>query len=338
MSNENKNLKEDNGLIFGHNPCQTGDAKWMCLEDIYQKFHRPNAYDIGGTNIEDVADYWFMYITKQVENIFLLELFICSRQEGLFNVAVSGSSELTFKRKSDIVYLDTTLKDYQLKKESNLAFNYVTTYNFTDLDVDLLKDKKLYIAVSFHSPLKSDLDQDFIDSIKCRHDFDALLIDPIDADFTIESSDGDKFQVHKVILACQSEVFKAMLKDETAESQNNYVKLIDVCKEDLQCLIEFMYTGTVKELEDSNCINLLILADKYDLKGLKDLAQYELSLQLSTDNVLEILVLADMYNSDSLKFSALKFIKKNVTVLGNSMFDEINNAELVRELCRYLVT
>ncbi|CAK1599353.1 unnamed protein product [Parnassius mnemosyne] len=338
MNNENKNVKEGKGIIFGHNPCQTGDAKWMCLEDIYQKFHRPNVYDIGGTTMEDVADYWFMYITKQVGNIFLLELFICSRQEGSFNVALSSSSELIFDRKSDIVYLDTTLKDYQLEKESNLAFNYVTTYNFTDLDVDLLKDKKLYIAVSFRSPPKIDLDQNIIDFVKCNHDFGALLEDPIDADFTIESSEGDKFQVHKVILASQSEVFKAMLKEETAESQNNYVKLIDVCTEDLQCLIEFIYTGTVKELENRNCFNLLILSDKYNLKGLKDLAQYALSLQLSTDSVLEILVLADMYNSDTLKFSALKFIKKNVTVLGNSMFDEINNAELVRELCRYLVT
>ncbi|CAH2068205.1 unnamed protein product, partial [Iphiclides podalirius] len=90
MSSENKQ-QENEGVVCGHRVVKTSDAKWLCLEDIYQKFHRPNAYDIGGTNVGDVADYWFMYITKAVADIFLLELFISSHQEESFIVAVSST-------------------------------------------------------------------------------------------------------------------------------------------------------------------------------------------------------------------------------------------------------
>lgn len=152
----------------------------------------------------------------------------------------------------------------------------------------------------------------------------------------MESSEGEKFQVHKAILAAQSEVFKAMLKEETAESQNNYVLLIDVCKEDLKCILEFIYTGSIKDLESKNCVNLLMLSDRYNLNGLKILTQYALCYQLTKDSALEILVLADMYNAQILKMAALKFIKRYASVLNNSVFDEINNADLVRELCRFI--
>ncbi|KAL4703779.1 hypothetical protein ACJJTC_002914 [Scirpophaga incertulas] len=327
----------DNGtVIHGHKVCQTRAAKWLCIDNIYEKAQRPNFYDIGGTYVNNVPDYWFLFKTEQISGISLIHLFVCNRQEGAFNIAVSHSIEdMYLNKKSNSVYFTLSLKEYKFKKTREMSQNYIITYSFSCVDLDFVRDKTVYIAVSFEDTKLAH--QNLINQVKLQHDFRDLLKDPLGSDFTIESADGGKFQVHKSILSVQSEVFKAMLKSDTAESQNSYVKLVDVTKEDLYCILESIYTGTVTDLNNCNCINLLMLADRYDLRGLKELVQYVLSQQLSFDNALELLTVADMYNSGVLKVAALKFIKKNKSVIHSSTFKEINNVELVRELCEYLV-
>ncbi|KPJ19977.1 Protein roadkill [Papilio machaon] len=326
-------MEDDGSVVTGNNDncCQTVNAKWLCLEDIYQKFHRPNFYDIGCTYIADVPDHRFTYMTSQVGNIFLLQLFVSSPQEGSINVTVSNSNEMTFDKKTGTVYLDKSMKNFRVLRvgEREASTGFVTTYSFSDLDVECLKDKTLYIAITFKNSQSTEINSSTMD-------FSDLLNDPVGADFTIESLDGEKFSVHKLLLAGQSEVFKAMLKEETAESQNSYVKLVDIGKEDLQCILEFIYSGTVKDLESKNCYNLLMLADRFNLNGLKEITQHALCYQLTHDSALEILVLSDMYNANYLKREALKFIKKYNSILDSSFFDEIKNVDLVRELCRFL--
>lgn len=330
-------FQENNNVIYGHKVCQTREAKWLCLDNIFQKFHRTNFYDIGGTYIEDVADYWFLYKTEQVGTLFLLHLFVSNRQEGSFNIAVSYSNELALDKKNDVAYLPKSLKEFNFKKPKELSQNYLTTYGFTELDVELLKNKKLFIAVAINLVLEKGLSKEILENVKFSHDFGELLKDPICSDFTIESANGDKIKVHKALLTAHSEVFKAMLKEDTAESQNSYVKMVDVSTEDLHCILEFIYTGTVANVDSCNFFNLLMLADRYNLIGLRELSQYALSQQLCLDNALEVLVVADMYNANTLKTAALKFIKQNVSVLQTSTFKEMNNVELIRELCKYLV-
>lgn len=322
-------------MVLGHRVVQTRDVKWLCVPDIYQKLHRPNLYDIGGTYMLEAADYWFSFKSEQVGNIFLLHLFICNHSESCFTVAVSCNSTLKVDKKNEVVYLQQYLKEFEFKKVPEMFHNYLTTYNFTDIDVEFFKDKSLYIAVNFPNDTKG-LSLDVINRIKINHDCGALLIDPIDSDFTIESADGAKFRIHKVILAAHSEVFKAMLKEETAESQNSYVKLVDVSEEDLRGMLEYIYTGTVKDVENMNFANLLMLADRYNLQGLIELSQYALSEQLGLDNALDILVISDMYDSDFLKNEALKFIKSNPEVLDSATFKDINSPALIRELCTFL--
>ncbi|XP_075989474.1 uncharacterized protein LOC142985282 [Anticarsia gemmatalis] len=335
---QNKINITDSEVVHGHRTVQTNEAKWLCLDQIYEKFHRPNFYDIGGTHMEDVADYWFTYKTEQVGDMFLLHLFVCNRGVSSFTVAVSGGNKLRIDKKNNIVYLQQFLKEYRFKKLAEMSHSYLTTYNFSELDVACLQSRNLYIAVALPHCKKESVSFDVISSIKINHDCGALLTDPIGSDFTIESADGSKFQIHKVILAAHSEVFKAMLKEETAESQNSYVKLVDVGDEDLRYMLEYIYTGTVKDIENINFENMLMLADRYNLKGLWELSQYALSEQLSLQNALDLLIIADMYDSEFLKMESMKFIKNNKEVLGSNTFKEINNVDLVRQLCTFLAS
>lgn len=260
---------------------------------------------------------------------------MCNRQETSFSVGVSVLNDITLDKKNNKAYLPSSLKQFQFKK-TDATQHYITTYSFTDSDVAFLKNKKLYIAISFSVKEQRGISQDILDDVKMKHDFRALLYDPIGTDFTIESSNGDKFKVHRALLAAHSEVFKAMLKEDTAESQNSHVKLVDVCSEDLHGILEFIYTGTVKNLEEGNFFSLFMLADQYNLKGLRDLSQFVLAQQMTTENALEVISVADLYHSEVLKMKALIFIKRNKAALQTSTFKEIN-PDLVREICQYLV-
>ncbi|KAJ8734327.1 hypothetical protein PYW07_014878 [Mythimna separata] len=323
-------------VVYGHRTCQTREVKWLCLDSIYQKFYRPSFYDIGGTYVQDVADYWFSFKTEQVGSTFLLHIFICNHGVSSFSVALSCGNKLKVDKKSDTVYLQQYLTEFQFKQLTELSHTYLTTYSFTELDIQCLKNRKLYIAAAFPFADAEGVSLEVIDNIKLNHDCSALLADPIGSDFVIESADGIKFHIHKVILTAHSEVFKAMLKGETAESQNSYVKLIDVSGEDLKYMLEYIYTGTVKDIEYTNFGSLLMLADRYNLRGLWELSEFALSEHMTSDNALDILIIGDMYDSDFLKSEALKFIKENKEVIHSSSFNEITNPVLLKQLCTYM--
>ncbi|XP_063537326.1 speckle-type POZ protein B-like isoform X1 [Cydia strobilella] len=324
--------QEDADVVCWRNrTCQTRNARWLSLDKIYEKLQRPNFYEVGNTYINDVLEYTFTVKVENVGTLFLLHLFVGNTHEGSFKIKVNEGNDLKLDRKNGKAFLSSISKEHRFDNSPEGSVNYVTTYSFSEQDVDLLKDKRLYIAMSYLEG--KGINQEIIDDVKASHDFGALLSESIGCDFTIKSLDGETFKVHKAMLVAHSEVFKAMLKEDTAESQNNFVTL-DVMKEDLQCILEFIYTGTVSDLENSNWFNLLMYADKYDLKGLRELSEHALAQQLTVDNVLEVLIVADMSNSEDLKTAALKFIKKNPSALQTSTFKEIKNVSLMGELCK----
>lgn len=313
-------------MIFGHKICQTSEAKWLRIDDIYQKLYRPNPYDFGGTYDGERNEYWFSYRTEQIGSSFLMHLFVGNPSENSVTIALSLNSEITLQNKSGIAFLSPWLKSYAICHEDDGYETYITTYHFTEQDVESLVDKKLYIPIRIlHSNSINNVD------VKARHDFRALLQNPIGADFTIESMEGEKFKFHKTVLSVQSEVFKAMLRGDTAENQSNFVALNDVAKEDLQCIRQYVYTGAVTD--QANWANLLVLADRYDLCGLKLLAEHWLILEMTLDNAVETLLIGDTYNSSFLKQEALKFIRKHPATIKSADFKEVQNPELFKELC-----
>ncbi|KAG6462488.1 hypothetical protein O3G_MSEX013296 [Manduca sexta] len=321
-------------VVFGHKRCNTSDVKWVAIKELYEKIQRPHYYDIGGTYNDESPDYWFTCKTEQVLDIYLLHLFVYKYGEGAYNVAVSVGNYLKTDKKNNTIHLPRLLKEYDFNNTRSLLdlykdedehninrFEYITTYKFTDLDIEFMKDKIFLIAVSF-GPHKA-VDLDIVNEIKLSHDYGELFKDPVGSDFTIESSDGEKFEVHKIILSAHSTVFKAMFKEETAESQNSYVKLVDVKGEDLKYMLEYIYTGTIKDLDNVDFANVLILADMYNLKGLFTLSQIALEKQLTPSNVMYTLIIADMYDAEYLKNSTMKYLKKNASTLDKNAFSEI---------------
>uniref|UniRef100_A0A914M023 BTB domain-containing protein n=1 Tax=Meloidogyne incognita TaxID=6306 RepID=A0A914M023_MELIC len=141
-------------------------------------------------------------------------------------------------------------------------------------------------------------------------DLEQMFGDTRHSDFTI-ICDGDKehreLPAHKVVLGARSPVFAAMFEPHTEEAQKSEVHYNDIDFEVMREMLFYMYSGTAPSLQQM-ALDLLAVADRFQLIGLKEMADQVLRNGLCVDNVCRNLVLADMHNALELKQDALRFI------------------------------
>jgi len=107
---------------------------------------------------------------------------------------------------------------------------------------------------------------------------------------------GDKqFKCHRAVLASMSSVFQAMLENEMfMEKHENFVKIDDFLPEIVQAMLEFMSTGDIPEGMKDKALDLIRLADKYDLQDLVKVCESSLADNISVQNVIESLIVLDL--------------------------------------------
>jgi Leucine-rich repeat (LRR) protein len=144
------------------------------------------------------------------------------------------------------------------------------------------------------------------------------------ADFTIIGGfDGasKEFAVHKIVLAAQSSVLLAVFKnDNMEEAQTGKMTIDDFSAETVEGMLKFMYTGEVNE---SIAMDLLAIAEKYDVKNLKAATEMIILHNINESNALEIFGLGYQHNSKEIKREAFNKIKK--------MFPEIKFSDELME-------
>ena len=121
-----------------------------------------------------------------------------------------------------------------------------------------------------------------------------------------------EFKAHKVILAVQSPVFRAMFESEMMESKSNRVEIDDIDEELMEETLTFIYTGKSPNV-DEMASELLFPADKYQLDHLKLMCEKVLCRDVKVENVIDVLVLADKHNANQLKTICLQFIATNAS-------------------------
>ncbi|KAL7296115.1 hypothetical protein TKK_0010661 [Trichogramma kaykai] len=121
---------------------------------------------------------------------------------------------------------------------------------------------------------------------------------------------GVKFYAHKAILANCSPVFASMFKNEMTEENGNLVKISDFSSEVVKNLLSFIYLGRVK-IKDRIVCGLMDASEKYQIANLKFVCTHLMYDFLTTANCLEMVYLADKYNMNSLKQNIICFIGKN---------------------------
>ncbi|CAO1379408.1 unnamed protein product [Diamesa serratosioi] len=166
-----------------------------------------------------------------------------------------------------------------------------------------------------------------------------LSDDLLDMLMTCEYSDftfiveRKRFPVHKIILAARSPVFKAMFSTNMEEARSHETVVTDVTNESFGEFLSYLYSGKCPNLE-VYAMDLLVIADKYEIDDLKKLCELKILLNLTKDNAPEIFELANTYRCRTeLKTEAFELIKKSFLDNNYQINDKLlNQPEKLREL------
>jgi speckle-type POZ protein len=124
------------------------------------------------------------------------------------------------------------------------------------------------------------------------------------------------FQVHKCILAAQSDVFRAMFAHSgCTEAAQSRIVIADHSADSVHCMLHYVYTGTV-HADCDDLIELIGLSEKYALPDLKSVCEELLLSQIGQCNVCQLLVHADMYGAAHLREACVEYIRQR----GNTIY------------------
>ncbi|PSS19459.1 BTB/POZ domain-containing protein [Actinidia chinensis var. chinensis] len=119
---------------------------------------------------------------------------------------------------------------------------------------------------------------------------------------------------HRAVLASRSPVFRAMLENEMEESLSGTIKISDVSYDALRTFVNYLYTAEACLDEQMGC-DLLVLAEKYQVKHLKTYCEKFMVSKLSWENALLSFAFAHQHNAKNLLDSALSIIMDNMDKL-----------------------
>ncbi|ESQ44460.1 hypothetical protein EUTSA_v10006174mg [Eutrema salsugineum] len=119
------------------------------------------------------------------------------------------------------------------------------------------------------------------------------------ADILLKPGDeGPPIPAHRALLASKSEIFKNILDSDECKTAPEYaITLQELNSEELQALLEFLYTGTLaSDKLEKHVYALFLAADN----------------SLNTSSVLDVLDVSDLGSSKMLKETALGFVVRNM--------------------------
>jgi len=131
---------------------------------------------------------------------------------------------------------------------------------------------------------------------------------------------GKTFDCHKIVLSCQSEVFKTMIKNKSLiEKELGVMEIVetDISSDNMEQLLYYLYHEKIKDITMINP-DLLVAGDKYIVSGLLDECSKYFEANLSLQNALDVLVTAEFTNQKNLFEAASRFVGKNIGSLNKS--------------------
>ncbi|GAB2289794.1 hypothetical protein Dimus_024098 [Dionaea muscipula] len=178
-----------------------------------------------------------------------------------------------------------------------------------------------------------------VDELKANVDFlrlsslsshDDLRSSPFPSDVTLVASDDSpdsSILAHKFVLASRSPVFKAMFETEMMGSISGTINMSDVNYDLLHAFVNYLYTADVC-FDEKIASNLLILAEKYQVKHLKEHCERYLVSNLNWDNSVSNYVFAYQHSARKLLEASLSIITDNMDKFMNTEYGELVKKDL----------
>lgn len=121
---------------------------------------------------------------------------------------------------------------------------------------------------------------------------------------------------HRVILASRSPVFRAMLENEMEESRSGVIKIYDVSYDILRAFVHYMYTAEAL-LDEQMASDLLVLAEKYEVKHLKAYCEKFIASKVNDDNAITHYAFAHRHSAKQLLEASLSVLMANMSTLSD---------------------
>lgn len=168
------------------------------------------------------------------------------------------------------------------------------------------------------------------------------------SDFALVLKNGRELLCHKVKLAEVSPVFRAMLRQNCAETQSNKMKVTEFEPDTVESFLDYVYADfelvpvkdTYQKVFYTNRLTaeLLRMCHMYRVKNLQDKCVQHLQKSISDTNVVDIWAAAEMISDDELKKVALEHLVKKQSQLTDvpGLKESFNHPQLVESLVSYM--
>ncbi|KAK9699965.1 hypothetical protein RND81_08G207500 [Saponaria officinalis] len=180
------------------------------------------------------------------------------------------------------------------------------------------------------------------EKLKFVGDFEVAFKNQMHTDILVNPGyNGPPIPAHRALLAAKSEIFKNMLdSDGCKEAPNDAITLPELNHDELESLLEFLYSGRLpNDKVEKHVYSLYIAADKYMIPFLQKFCEKQMLRALSSSNALDVLQISDVCSNITLKDIALNFIVKNMEdILFTPKFETfaLKNAHLSVQITRAL--
>lgn len=129
-----------------------------------------------------------------------------------------------------------------------------------------------------------------------------------DVKFTFQRTKKETVGAHIAVLSAASPVFASIFKSDLKGTRDKILHIDDIETAVFKRLLSYMYDGQIGSFDNEDCIRqLLMAADKYGIKKLKEKCELRLQSLISIENVLDILVLAEKSSCPYLYRKAIEF-------------------------------
>uniref|UniRef100_A0A0N5CA68 BTB domain-containing protein n=1 Tax=Strongyloides papillosus TaxID=174720 RepID=A0A0N5CA68_STREA len=122
--------------------------------------------------------------------------------------------------------------------------------------------------------------------------------------------EGSEINVHKCIIATGSEVLRSTLKNKSSEHESNVIEINDFSLEVVKEMVNYLYTGRSPRV-DEMAAEMLEIAEKYKLEGLKFITTESLFKSLNVKNACYYLEKSELCSAEILKEFCIRYIYLN---------------------------
>ena len=129
-------------------------------------------------------------------------------------------------------------------------------------------------------------------------------------DITLVAKEGKEFKAHRNVLSAVSPFFVKLFQSEMKEKEEGIIRF-EISASILEGVLEFIYTGHLRILDERNAKDLIIAADFLLLVCLKTFAGRFLEQRLSNSNCISTFYFAEKYQCEELVAKTRKFVHEN---------------------------